>query len=245
MKRIAILTIFPEAFDSFLGGPVIQRAIQKNLVAIEIVDIRSFADGSYRHIDDSPYGGGAGMIMRCEPVIGALKNTEKASSKKLFFSPAGKTYTQKMAHDLSREEDLILLCGHYEGMDARIEPYFDGSISLGDYILTGGELPAMIVTDSIVRLLKGALRDASTEDESFENGLLEYPQYTHPLTFEGVSVPDVLTSGNHGRIAEWKRKESLRQTLLKRPDLLKKAELSKQDQKLLEEIKEEISDEGN
>lgn len=148
-----------------------------------------------------------------------------------------------MAHELALQDDLILLCGHYEGMDARIEPYFDGSISLGDYILTGGELPAMIVTDSIVRLLKGALRQASTEDESFENGLLEYPQYTHPLTYEGVSVPDVLTSGNHARIAQWKRKESLRRTLMKRPDLLAEIQLSKSDQKLLEEIKEEMNDE--
>ena len=245
MKRIAILTIFPEAFDSFLAGPVIRRAIQKELVTLEIVDIRAYADGSYRHIDDSPYGGGAGMIMRCEPVIAALRSTSKPNSRKLFFAPSGKTYSQTMAHELALQDDLILLCGHYEGMDARIEPYFDGSISLGDYILTGGELPAMIVTDSIVRLLKGALRQASTEDESFENGLLEYPQYTHPLTYEGVSVPDVLTSGNHARIAQWKRKESLRRTLMKRPDLLAEIQLSKSDQKLLEEIKEEMNDEGD
>lgn len=245
MKRICILTIFPEAFDSFLAGPVIRRAVQKELLRIEIIDIRGFADGSYRHIDDSPYGGGAGMIMRCEPVIRALRSTASSASRSFFFSPSGKTYTQKMAHELAQEEDLIFLCGHYEGMDARIEPYFDGSISLGDYILTGGELPAMIVTDSIVRLLKGALRQESTADESFEHDLLEYPQYTHPLTFEGVSVPQVLTSGNHGRIEEWKRKESLRQTLLKRPDLLEKAHLSQHDQKLLEEIEEEQSHEGN
>ena len=148
MKRIAILTIFPEAFDSFLAGPVIRRAIQKELVTIEIVDIRAYADGSYRHIDDSPYGGGAGMIMRCEPVIAALRSTSKPNSRKLFFAPSGKTYSQTMAHELALQDDLILLCGHYEGMDARIEPYFDGSISLGDYILTGGELPAMIVTES-------------------------------------------------------------------------------------------------
>lgn len=239
MKRIVILTIFPEAFDSFLAGPVISRAREKKLVNIQITDIRAYAEGSYRHIDDSPYGGGAGMIMRCEPVIKALRATAKPVSHRLLFSPAGQPFTQKKAHELADTEDLILLCGHYEGMDARIEDYFDEQISLGDYILTGGELPAMIVTDAIVRLLKGALRQASTEEESFENGLLEYPQYTHPLSFEGKEVPAVLCSGNHGEIARWRRKESLRRTWLRRPDLLTAATLSEADRRILAEIEEE------
>jgi tRNA (guanine37-N1)-methyltransferase len=239
VKRIVILTIFPEAFDSFLAGPVISRAREKKLVNIQITDIRAYAEGSYRHIDDSPYGGGAGMIMRCEPVIKALRATAKPVSRRLLFSPAGQPFTQKKAHELANTEDLILLCGHYEGMDARIEDYFDEQISLGDYILTGGELPAMIVTDAVVRLLKGALRQASTEEESFENGLLEYPQYTHPLSFEGKEVPAVLCSGNHGEIARWRRKESLRRTWLRRPDLLAAAALSEADRHLLAEIEEE------
>jgi tRNA (guanine37-N1)-methyltransferase len=239
VKRIVILTIFPEAFDSFLAGPVIFRAREKNLVDIQITDIRAYADGSYRHIDDSPYGGGAGMIMRCEPVIKALRATAMPGSHCLLFSPAGHPFTQKKAHELANMEDLILLCGHYEGMDARIEDYFDEQISLGDYILTGGELPAMIVTDAVVRLLKGALRQASTEEESFENGLLEYPQYTHPLSFEGKEVPVVLYSGNHGEIARWRRKESLRRTWLRRPDLLAAAALTDADQRMLAEIEEE------
>ncbi|MEE3486704.1 MAG: tRNA (guanosine(37)-N1)-methyltransferase TrmD [Bulleidia sp.] len=235
--KITILTIFPELFQSFLEAPVTKRVRQRHIAEINIIDLKQYADGSFRHIDDSPYGGGAGMILKCDPVFRCLKEARSPASHVIAFTPAGKPYTQKRAHELAEMDDIILLCGHYEGMDERIMTAVDEQISVGDYILTGGELPAMTVTDSIVRLLDGALRKESTQEESFEQKILEYPQYTKPYEYEGMKVPEVLLSGNHQKIAAWRHKEALRKTLHQRPDLLH--DLGDADQEILNEIKEE------
>ena len=236
--RISVLTMFPEQFDSFLNAPIIRRAADNNLLQIELIDIKQYADGSFRHIDDSPYGGGAGMILKCAPVMKALQAVKDSSSHTVLITPQGTPYTQKKAHELAEVDHLILLCGHYEGMDARIEKEANEEISVGDYILTGGELPAMTIIDSIARLC-GTIRDVSTEEESFENGLLEYPQYTKPRDYEGKTVPDVLLSGHDENIRIWRLKESLRRTLHKRSDLLRQRELTKEEQQLLSEIQQE------
>ncbi|MBQ8924957.1 MAG: tRNA (guanosine(37)-N1)-methyltransferase TrmD [Clostridia bacterium] len=245
--NISVLTIFPESFESFLQTPVVARAIDKGLVTIDLVDIKDFAHGSFRHIDDSPFGGGAGMVMRCQPVLDALKHVkEQAPSgdvRTVAMTPAGTPYDQKTARRFAELPHLVLLCGHYEGMDARIFGSIDEEVSMGDYILTGGELPAMTVIDSVVRLLPGALRGASTEEESFEDGLLEYPQYTQPRDYDGMSVPDVLLSGDHGRIRRYRRKEALRLTKERRPDLLERyiaeGKLTEEEAGLLKELEEE------
>lgn len=261
---ISVLTIMPELFGSFLQSPVIARAIRKGALQVEIIDIRDYAPGSFRHIDDSPFGGGAGMVMRCQPVLDALracknrdntactedrKNEETTEStditavdisqekdvRTVILSPAGTPYTQKKAHALSETEHLILICGHYEGMDARIYPHADEQISIGDYVLTGGEIAAQVIIDSVARLLPGSLRDESTQEESFENGLLEYPQYTQPAVYEGEAVPDVLRSGNHEKIRRWRLQQSLLLTRKMRPDLFQEHTLTEEEKALLAE----------
>ena len=255
--KITICTMFPEMFDSFLAGPVLRRAVRKGALEIEIADIKEFAPGSFRHIDDSPFGGGPGMIMRCQPVADTLravsgrtlqvsKNGIPADGEEKVpaagqcriaaLTPAGAVFCQKKAHELSRLQHLILLCGHYEGMDERVYSYVDEEISIGDYVLTGGEPAAMVVADAVIRLLPDVLRAGSAEDESFENGLLEYPQYTQPAEFEGMRVPEVLLSGDHEKIRLWRRRESLRKTMERRPDLLEELTLSDEDKKLCREI---------
>ncbi|NCB33071.1 MAG: tRNA (guanosine(37)-N1)-methyltransferase TrmD [Erysipelotrichia bacterium] len=236
--RISVITMFPELFDSFLNGPIIRRASDRNLLQIELIDIKQHSDGSFRHIDDSPYGGGAGMILKCEPIMNALNTVRNSSSHTVLISPQGTSYTQKKAHELIAQNHLILICGHYEGIDARIEAEADEEISAGDYILSGGEIPAMAMIDSIARLC-GTIRDTSTKEESFENGLLEYPQYTKPREFKGKSVPEVLLSGHNERIRIWRLKESLRRTLHKRPDLLANRTLTEEELNLLNEIQME------
>lgn len=231
--------MFPDQFDSFLNHQLVKRAISKHQLSLQIVDLKDFADGSFRHIDDSPYGGGAGMILRCEPVFRCLDEIRTSDSRVIAFTPSGTTYTQAKAKQLAQETDLILLCGHYEGFDERILSAVTEEISVGDYVLSGGELPAMTVIDSIVRLLEGTLKPGSKEEESFEEGLLEYPQFTHPYDFQGMKVPDVLLSGHAEKIRRWKRKEALRKTLQKRPDLLNNAELTNEDKQFLAEIKDE------
>ncbi|MEE0955409.1 MAG: tRNA (guanosine(37)-N1)-methyltransferase TrmD [Eubacterium sp.] len=218
--RLSVLTIFPELFDSVRNEPVLCRALDKGIVELEIVDIKKFAGGSFRHIDDSPFGGGAGMILRPGPVLDALDSVRTPESYVAALTPSGRKYDQKTAHSLAACSHLILIAGHYEGFDERIFRHVDALISIGDYILTGGELPALVVIDSVVRLLPGVLRAESTKEESFENGLLEYPQYTQPSDFRGDKVPDVLLSGNHEAIRKWRQKESLRITRERRPDLL-------------------------
>ena len=247
--KITILTMFPQLFDGFRDGPVVQRAIRKGILELEIVDIKEFAPGSFRHIDDSPFGGGAGMVMRCQPVLDALRSVKSMSGEggsshsseemTVAMTPAGRLFDQKTAHRLSELAHLILICGHYEGMDERIYRHVDEEISIGDYVLTGGEIAAMAVLDAVIRLLPGALRSESTSEESFQNGLLEYPQYTQPAVYEGEAVPEVLLSGNHARIRRWRLKESLRRTMERRPDLLEGRQFTEEEIALIEEIKKD------
>lgn len=218
--KITILTIFPEMFCDFIREPVIARALSRRIVELETVDIRSFAGGSFRHIDDDSYGGGAGMVLRCGPVLEALEAVRTASSYVAVMSPAGYRYTQAQAHRFAKLSHLILICGHYEGLDERIVNHADGVFTIGDYVLTGGELPAKVVCDSVIRLLPGVLRAEATVEESFENGILEYPQYTKPSDWKGEKVPEVLLSGDHERIRAWREQEALRITRERRPDLL-------------------------
>lgn len=237
--RITILTLFPEMFDGFLSNSIIKRAIAKEIVEIKIVNIRDFTKDKYNRVDSAPVGGGAGLIMKCQPIIDALNSVKKDNSKSIMLSPRGKTYTQVKAKELSKEEDIILLCGHYEGIDERVNKYIDEQISIGDYILTGGELGSMVISDSIIRLLDGAIAEESTDEESFENDLLEYPQYTEPYDFNGDKIPDILYSGNHQAIAKWRKKQSLNLTKEHRKDLFDKHVLTKQEKKLLEEDSKE------
>ena len=221
--RISILTMAPEIFNGFLHTPVIARSAEADRLAIEVIDFRDYVQGSFRKVDDSPYGGGRGMIIRCEPVINALEAVRTPESRTILLCPGGTKHSQKHARILSGEKHLILICGHYEGFDARIYEYVDETLSIGDYILTGGELAAMVVTDSVVRLLKGSLREGSADEESFESGLLEYPQYTRPAEFRGKAVPEVLLSGNHEAIRKWREEQALARTQRERPDLLDRA----------------------
>lgn len=218
--KLSILTVFPDLFDSVRNEPVVRRALDQGIAELEIVDIKKFAGGSFRHIDDSPFGGGPGMVLRPGPVVDALESVRTPDSYVAALTPSGRTYDQKAAHRFASCPHLILIAGHYEGFDERIFKHVDERISIGDYILTGGELPALVVMDSVIRLLPGVLRAESTREESFENGLLEYPQYTQPADFRGDKVPDVLLSGNHEAIRRWREEESLRITQELRPDLL-------------------------
>ena len=237
--KITILTLFPQMFDGFLGESIIKRAIQKGLCEIKCVDIRDYSTNKHRHVDDTPCGGGQGMVLQCDIVHRAILDNKTVKSHIIMMTPQGETYNQRKAEELSKFDDLVIVCGHYEGFDERIRSFVDEEISVGDYVLTGGEIPAMIVSDSVIRLLEDAIRESSHEDDSFSTGLLEYPQYTRPIEYEGMKVPEVLLSGNHKLIAEYRHKESLRRTFKKRPDLLKKYPLTEKDKKLLEEIKKE------
>ena len=218
--RITILTIFPEMFADFVKEPVIARAVERKIVTLEVVDIRLFAGGSFRHIDDDSYGGGAGMVMRCGPVLEALESVRTKDSYTAVMTPAGRRYDQKQAHAFAKLSHLILICGHYEGLDERILNHADGVFTIGDYVLTGGELPAKVVMDSVIRLLPGVLRCEATLEESFEQGILEHPQYTKPADWKGEKVPQVLLSGDHGKIRAFREQEALRITRERRPDLL-------------------------
>ena len=238
--KISILTLFPEFFDGFLTNSIIKRAIAKGKVEIEIINIRDYTEDKYGRVDSAPVGGGAGLIMKCQPVLDCLKAVKKENSHTVLLSPRGKTYNQKRARELATTcEHLILICGHYEGTDERINKYTDELISIGDYILTGGEIGAEIISDSIIRLLDGVIAPESIVDESFENGLLEYPQYTEPQDYEGNVVPEILYSGNHQAIDKWRKKQSLRLTKKYRPDLLESYTFSKEELKLLKELESE------
>ena len=235
--KITILTLFPEMFDGFLSNSIIKRAIAKGLVEVKIVNIRDYTTDKYGRVDSAPIGGGAGLIMKCQPILDCLNANKSEKSHVVMLSPRGNTYNQQKARSFAANlEDLVLICGHYEGIDERVNSYVDELISVGDYILTGGELGSMVISDSIIRLIDGAISGESTVEESFENGLLEYPQYTEPYDYNGQKVPDILYSGNHQAIEKWRKKESLRLTRSFRPDLFQKYTLSKQEKKLLDEI---------
>lgn len=235
--RFDVLTLFPEMFE-ILNESIIGKAKEKGLININLINIRDFSKNKHKKVDDTPYGGGAGMVIQPDVVYDAYKSINDEKAKVIYMSPQGKKLDQKKVEELSKQKHLILLCGHYEGIDQRvIDKIVDEEISIGDYVLTGGELPAMVLIDSVSRYVEGVLKDDSTKEESFSQGLLEYPQYTRPEVFENQQVPEVLLSGHHENIDRWRRKESLKITLNKRPDLLEKIELSDEDKKFLEEIK--------
>ncbi len=219
--KISVLTLFPEMFEGFLTSSIIKRAIDKKLVQFDIVNIRDFSKLNNQQVDDTPYGGGPGMVMMVEPVVDAIRSVKKENSHIVFLTPSGKTLKQAMAKEYAKMEHLILICGHYEGIDERILYYIDEEVSIGDYVLTGGELPSMVLSDAIVRLLDGVIKKESIEEESFNEGMLDYPVYTKPPVYEGHEVPEVLLSGNHKFIAEWREKSSREKTEKNRPDLLK------------------------
>ena len=232
--KINILTLFPEMFDIFKHS-IIGRARENGFLHIETVNIRDYTLNKHKKVDDYPYGGGAGMVMTPQPVVDAIKAVkEKNKGKVIFLGPRGKTFNQEMAKELSKEEELIFVCGHYEGIDQRVYKYFDLEISLGDFVLTGGEMACIPVIDSISRLVPGVLgSEESFQDESYYDGTLEYPQYTRPFEFEGEKVPEVLMSGHHENIRKWRRKQSRLITKERRPDMFEKIKLSKEDIKLL------------
>lgn len=220
--KITFITLFPEIFPQFLNFSILKRAQAKGLIEFEVADLRQFGIGVHKNVDDRPYGGGAGMVLKADILTLALKKHKTRDSKVILTSASGVQFKQKTARLLSGDTHLIIICGHYEGIDQRfIDKYVDLEISIGDYVLTGGELPALIIADSITRLLPGVLeKEEATLEESFENNLLEYPHYTRPEEFEGVKVPDVLLSGNHKAIKDWRAEKALEKTTLKRPDLL-------------------------
>ena len=220
--KFDVLTLFPEMFG-ILNQSIIGKAIEKELIDINLINIRDFSKDKHKKVDDTPYGGGAGMVMKPDVVYDAYKSIEDRNAKVIYMSPQGKTLNQKKVEELAKESHLIILCGHYEGIDQRVlDKIVDEEISIGDYVLTGGEIPAMVLIDSVSRYIKGVLNEESIQEESFSNGLLEYPQYTRPETFEGVKVPEILLSGHHENIEKWRKEKSIEITKKKRPEMLEK-----------------------
>lgn len=252
MMRIDVLTLFPEMFEGVFGASILGKARDKGIVSLHTVNFRDFARNKHHTVDDTPYGGGGGMVLKPDPIFDAVEAlTAEASEgadagnaappRVILMCPQGRPFTQKLAEELSRQDQLIFICGHYEGYDERIrEHLITDEISIGDYVLTGGELPAMVVIDSVVRLLPGVLgNESSAVTDSFSTGLLEHPHYTRPAVFRDWGVPEVLLSGHHERIEEWRRKESLRRTWQRRPELLDAIELTPKERKWLDEVKRE------
>lgn len=245
-----ILTLFPDMVRDGLNTSIIGRAVDKGILSIEAINIRDYTKEKHGHVDDTPYGGGAGMVMQAAPVCDAYDALCERLGKRprvLYMTPQGRVFNQSIAQELSQEEDLVFLCGHYEGIDERaLELIVTDELSIGDYVLTGGELPAMVMIDCISRLIPGVLGcDVSAEIESFHDNLLEYPQYTRPEVYKDMRVPEVLLSGHHANIEKWRRQQSIKRTLLRRPDLLEDAVLSKKEQKYLEELQAELEEIGS
>ncbi len=238
---IDVLTLFPEMYNS-LNTSILGRAIEEKHLAVNYTNIRDFSNNKHNKVDDYPFGGGPGMVMKPEPIYNAIKSVAKKNSRVIYLSPKGKVYNQELANELAKEEHIVLLCGHYEGIDQRvIDNCITDEISIGDYVLTGGELASMVIIDSVARLLPGVLAsEESFTDESHFSGLLEYPQYTRPREFEGSEVPEVLLSGNHKNIAQWRQYKSLKDTYLKRPDLISKYKLDQEEEKIMKQIISEI-----
>ena len=236
LLRIDVVTLFPELFDLPLRVSVIGRAIERGVVNVEAHDLRSHGIGRHHAVDDYPYGGGAGMIMRPEPLYAAVEPLRAAGAHVILLDPAGERLDDRLARELAAAGHLILICGRYEGIDERNRALADREVSIGDYVLTGGELPALVLIEAVARLVPGVIEAASHESDSFADGLLEGPQYTRPETFRDMAVPEILLSGHHGEIARWRRREALRRTLRRRPDLLEQAPLSAEDRAELERL---------
>ncbi|MGG2095866.1 tRNA (guanosine(37)-N1)-methyltransferase TrmD [Bacillus sp. S13(2024)] len=242
--KIDILTLFPEMFTGVFGSSILKKAQEKEAVQLRVVNFRDYSTNKHNSVDDYPYGGGAGMVLTPQPIFDAVEQLTKETERKprvVLMCPQGERFTQKKAEELAQEEHVIFICGHYEGYDERVREHLvTDEISIGDYVLTGGELASMVITDSVVRLLPDVLGNQQSQiEDSFSTGLLEHPHYTRPADFRGMKVPDVLISGNHKYIEEWRHKESLRRTYMRRPDLLEERSLSKQEEKWLAEFKEE------
>ncbi|PTO40544.1 tRNA (guanosine(37)-N1)-methyltransferase TrmD [Enterococcus mundtii] len=244
MMKIDVLTLFPRMFEGPMGESIIGKAVAKELLEINVSNFREYSDNKHQTVDDYPYGGGAGMLLKVQPIYDNIKAIEEkhpeTKKRVILLDPAGKPFNQKMAEEFSEEEHLIFICGHYEGYDERIRSLVTDEVSLGDYVLTGGELGAMVMIDATVRLLPDVLgNQTSAQTDSHSTGLLEHPQYTRPAEFKDMKVPEVLTNGNHKLIEEWQLKESLRRTYLRRPDMLEKLDMTPQMEKMLAEIKKE------
>ncbi|MGM9572300.1 MAG: tRNA (guanosine(37)-N1)-methyltransferase TrmD [bacterium] len=239
---IDVITIFPEMVAVPLQQSILKRAADKGLLEVRVHNLRDFTQDKHQTVDDYPYGGGAGMLMKPEPIFRAVNSLRQDKTKVILMCPQGEVFSQPKARALAHEEHLLFICGHYEGVDERVRDYLvDEEISIGDYVLTGGELPALVVIDSLSRMIPGVVKEIdSVIQDSFYNGLLDYPQYTRPAEFSGYKVPEVLLSGHHENIALWRRKEALRRTFLKRPDLLEQKELSQEEIRLCQEIKKEL-----
>jgi len=242
--KIDFLTLFPEMFQGVLGSSILQKAQEKEAVRFDVINFRAFSDNKHQTVDDYPYGGGAGMVLKPQPVFDAVEKLTAGTDAKpriILVCPQGERYTQKKAEELAEEEHLMFICGHYEGYDVRIREHLvTDEISIGDFVLTGGELPAMMIADSVVRLLPGVLgKEASHVEDSFSTGLLEHPHYTRPADYRGLKVPETLLSGNHAKIQEWRNKESIRRTFLRRPDLLENYPLTDEQRKWISEWENE------
>ncbi len=241
--RFDILTLFPTMFDGPLGESIIKRAVDAGLLDIRLYQIRDYATDKHKSVDDYPYGGGAGMVMRVDVLARAVGDVVgDAEVPVILMTPQGRLFNQQVAAELAQHQRIVLVCGHYEGIDERAMGLFSDQISIGDYVLTGGELAAMVIVDAVARLVPGVLAEASPEEESHSGGLLEYPQYTRPPEWQGQGIPPVLLSGHHAEIAKWRRKQALARTGARRADLLARADLSEADRKLLGEIEREISE---
>ncbi|MBP5295518.1 MAG: tRNA (guanosine(37)-N1)-methyltransferase TrmD [Lachnospiraceae bacterium] len=237
-----VMTLFPELIENVAKESILGRAVNAGLISVTAVNFRAYSKDKHRHVDDYTYGGGAGMLIKPEPVYDCYEDISQKIGhpcRVVYLTPGGRVFTEEMAEELSKEEDLILLCGHYEGIDERvIDEIVTDQISIGDYVLTGGELPALVLLDAVSRLVPGVLSAGSAETESFSDGLLEYPQYTRPEVWHDVRVPEILISGDHRKVDRWRREESLRKTLKNRPDLLRTADLTKEDKAFLKTLKE-------
>ena len=249
MIRFDVLTLFPVMFEAVLGDSIIGRARENGLIQMNFIDIRDYTQNKHRKVDDYPYSGGGGMLMSPQPIYDAYMSVAKGLEYKpmtIYMSPQGKVFNQKMAVDLSKERHIVILCGHYEGVDQRVlDEIVDMEISIGDFVMTGGEIPAMSVIDTVARLIPGVLSsEGAYENESHFNGLLEYPQYTRPAVWHNKEIPEILISGHHANIEKWKHEQSLINTYNKRPDMLKKAELSKKDIEFLGLYEKKINDNG-
>lgn len=238
--KFIVLTLFKEMYDNFLSNSIIARAISKGLIEVKLVNIRDYTKDKYHRVDTPPIGGGAGLIMKAQPIYDALINNSNSNTYKIIMDPKGSTFNQSKAIELSKKEEILILCGHYEGIDARINKYFDEEISIGDFILTGGELASMCIIDSVSRLINGVINDESIVEETFNSSLLEYPQYTEPYDFNGDKVPDILYSGNHKEIYKYRQYQRLTITKKYRPDLYNQYTLTKEDIKILKERENNI-----